>query len=483
MKQQTLRKHVHVGIVLIFYGSPGSFMLPSCLGNHLNMGAMLYRICFSSFFLLTQVAFAQTVEESVQKVRDRYYRINGAGVSLTKQNFEDATYYFEDERIAIVKVPHAEGRYEYYYDYDDRSGYFPYFIYFASKNASQRPDLRLYYRDKMQLVLYKENQEEIALDMYNRPEMAGELLLQSMNYLHAYQNARIPRQQSYKSLMADIRQRITRLRPQIVRTDTISDNSYEEEGGGYDGEVHYYNASNELIRKQVYYGGGHGGEQQNYYYEDGQLIYSAEEKDLWAPMLLSVKALETFYKEGKAIVERSYESHGAASVHREENGEGDFNYNFELVVPKLKVLAAPDMPQTARYAGTYSVDYPLAPGGAAKLLIYPETDNSVLFYIYLNRGAPSHNMGEMYGRIEIDGQRAFMHRQLDFVDEPCHWEVVFGTEGTLTISSKYDERSCGFGFDVYADDDYTRISSDIPESFETYDGRKLYFDKKEQWTY
>ncbi len=76
-----------------------------------------------------QVAFAQTIEEAVQKVRDRYYRINGAGVSLNKQSFEDVTCYFEGERIAIVKVLQPEGRYEYYYD--DRSGYFPYFIYFG----------------------------------------------------------------------------------------------------------------------------------------------------------------------------------------------------------------------------------------------------------------------------------------------------------------------------------------------------------------
>lgn len=219
-------------------------------------------------------------------------------------------------------------------------------------------------------------------------------------------------------------------------------------------------------------------------YEQGELVYSAEEKDLWTPMLLSVQALETFCKEENAILERSYESHGAASVHREENAQGDFNYNFEpVVVPKLKVLAAPDLPQTARCASTYSVDYPLALGGAADLLIYPESDNSVLYYIYLNRGAPSHNMDEMYGKIEIDGQWGFMHRQLDYVDEPYHWEVVFGTDGTLTISSKYDERGCGLGFDVYADGDYKKVSSETPKNFETYDGRKLYFDKNEQWAY
>ena len=444
---------------------------------------MPYRICLLACILIAQATFAQTAEEAVQKVRDRYYRINGAGVSLTRQNFEDAAYYFEGEQIAIVKVTQSEGRYEYYYDYDDRSGYFPYFIYFESKDKQHRPDLRLYYRDKMQLVLYKENQEEVALDMYSRPEMAGELLLQSMNYLHAYQNARIPQQQSYASLMADTRQRAARLRTQTVRTDTISDNSYEDEGGGYDGEVHYFDAAGKLVRKELYYGGGHGGERQNHYYEEEKLIYSAEEKDLWAPMLLTVQARETFYKDGEAIVERSYESHGAASVHREENARGDFQYNYEPVVPKFKVLATPDLPQTTRYAGTYSVDYPLAPGGAADLLIYPETDNTVLFYIYLNRGAPSHNMGEMYGRIEIDGQRGFMHRQLDYEDEPCHWQVVFGENGTLTIESQDGQRGCGFGFNIYADHDYKRVSSEIPQSFETYDGRKLYFEKSEQWNY
>ncbi len=62
--------------------------------------------------------------------------------------------------------------------------------------------------------------------MYNHPEMADELLLQSMNYLHAYQNARIPRQQSYESFMTDIRQQVAQLQNQIVRTGAVRDNSY-----------------------------------------------------------------------------------------------------------------------------------------------------------------------------------------------------------------------------------------------------------------
>jgi hypothetical protein len=442
---------------------------------------MLYRICLWTILLLSQVSWAQTVEEAVQKVRDRYYRINGAGVSLTKQNFEDAIYYFEGERIAIVKVPQPEGRYEYYYDYDDRQGYFPYFIYFESKDKQARPDLRLYYRDMMQLVLYKENQQEIALDMYNRPEMAGELLLHSMNYLHAYQNARIPQRQAYEAKMAEIRQRVKQRKAEIVRADTISDNHYEDEGGGYDGEIHYYDSDGQLVRKQVYYGGEHGSEQEHHYYDGGQLIYSTKEKDLWAPMLLSVQAREVFYKQGKASLSRTYESYGASSVHREENPKGDFHYNYAEVVPKLEVLASTAPLKTARYAGTYRAAYPLAPGGAADLLIYPETDKSLLFYIYLNRGAPSHNMGEMYGRIEIDGQRGFMHRQLDYTDAPCHWELAFGEDGTLSIESRDGQRDCGFGFGVYADHHYKRVSSEVPQSFETLDGRKLHFGRHAQW--
>ena len=449
----------------------------------LNIIFMRKFICIVIGLLVSQYSLAQSVDEAVQKVRDRYYRINGAGVSLSRQDIEEATYYFEEGRIAIVKVPTSEGRYEFYYDYDDRSGYYPYFIYFESKDKSRRPDLRLYYQDKMQLAMYKENQDEIPLDMYSRPEMANELLLKSMNYLHAYRNNSISLRSAYEARMKGVKQQVASLNSHIVKIDTISDNSYEDEGGGYDGEIHYLNAAGEVVKKYVYGGGEHGGEHNITYFDRKHTVYQLEQKSLWAPMLLSVNASETFYEAGQAFIAKNYETYGASSVKYLEESNGDFLYDFEEVTPAIKILADPARLRTARFAGTYKAAYDLGPGGAADLLIYPETDHSVLFFIYLNRGAPSHNMGEMYGRIELDGQRGFLYRQPDYQDEPCGWEVVFGDNGTLEISSRDGQQGCGFGFGVQADHEYQRVSSDIPQSFEPMQRGVMHFNNAENWKY
>lgn len=56
--------------------------------------------------------------------------------------------------------------------------------------------------------------------------------------------------------------------------------------------------------------------------------------------------------------------------------------------------------QTMKYAGTFS--YAKDKNGATgTILIYPESDSTILFYIEINRGAPSYNMGSLYGRLKI----------------------------------------------------------------------------------
>jgi hypothetical protein len=125
--------------------------------------------------------------------------------------------------------------------------------------------------------------------------------------------------------------------------------------------------------------------------------------------------------------------------------------------------------QTSKYAGTFT--YSLGKDKATgTILIYPSTDKTVLFYIDLNIGAPSYNMGSLFGRLKVaDGQGTF-----ETIDKGCRWKVEFTTQG-LTIMTINNLNDCGFGHGVSADGEYKRTSKLVPDYFETGEGIKYQF--------
>src|SRR5689334_3486965 len=57
--------------------------------------------------------------------------------------------------------------------------------------------------------------------------------------------------------------------------------------------------------------------------------------------------------------------------------------------------------RTQKFGGSYSYGKDIEKGRIGWAEIYPETDSTILFYLELNRGAPSYNMGQLYGRLLI----------------------------------------------------------------------------------
>ena len=75
---------------------------------------------------------------------------------------------------------------------------------------------------------------------------------------------------------------------------------------------------------------------------------------------------------------------------------------------------------TSRLAGTFS--FSLGNDKASgTVLVYPETDNTILFYVDLNRGAPSYNMGSLFGRLKIEDDKGTFETQ----DKGCRWTMKF----------------------------------------------------------
>lgn len=53
-------------------------------------------------------------------------------------------------------------------------------------------------------------------------------------------------------------------------------------------------------------------------------------------------------------------------------------------------------PKTLIYAGSYSFGSNVEKRSVGSLIVYPETDSTILFYFQGNKGAPSYNIGQLY---------------------------------------------------------------------------------------
>jgi hypothetical protein len=135
---------------------------------------------------------------------------------------------------------------------------------------------------------------------------------------------------------------------------------------------------------------------------------------------------------------------------------------------------------TTKHAGEYSWASKNAGGAGGQVIVYPESNSTILFYLYQNRGEPSFNMGELYGRVTItNGTGVFFNK--DYPGSNCKFRLTFIGE-KLTIETLESKEDCGFGGGVYADGEFTRTSAKIPEYFEGIE-RKVYFKttKPEQY--
>lgn len=132
--------------------------------------------------------------------------------------------------------------------------------------------------------------------------------------------------------------------------------------------------------------------------------------------------------------------------------------------------------QTSKYAGTY--DYGGDPNRhrSGSMIVYPETDSTILFYVDLISGPPSYSLGELYGRIRITNDSGTFNANFDSSESGCKWRLKFSKNAVRikTLDLHYD---CHFGHDVYADGVFKRKSRKIPISFDDQSGKTIYFKK------
>lgn len=122
-------------------------------------------------------------------------------------------------------------------------------------------------------------------------------------------------------------------------------------------------------------------------------------------------------------------------------------------------------------AGTYSFggDGEKGPGGS--VLIYPVNENSALFLLDINRGAPSYNSGQLFGEMKIEDNIG------TYVDPDLNCLLKFEfSANQLIVSYGEGQNDCGFGNGVYANNTYSHTDKSVPTHFTNGEGEEIQFE-------
>lgn len=131
---------------------------------------------------------------------------------------------------------------------------------------------------------------------------------------------------------------------------------------------------------------------------------------------------------------------------------------------------------TSKYAGKYAYGKNIEKERIGVLTVYAESDTTLLFYIDLNRGAPSYNMGSLYGRIIVRDDSGVFYKAGHDSAKGCKLLFKFSKNKCKIITFE-DQDYCDFGFGVFADGEFKKEKTSPPDNFVDQTGRKIYFRK------
>ena len=131
---------------------------------------------------------------------------------------------------------------------------------------------------------------------------------------------------------------------------------------------------------------------------------------------------------------------------------------------------------TSKYAGEYGYGHNIEKERIGYLQVYAESDSTILFYMDLNRGAPSYNMGALYGRVRIVNDSGTSFTKFDTLSNGCKLLFYFSKD-KIDISTIGEQDDCYFGNGVEADGSFKKYSNKTKPYFENQEGKKIYFKK------
>lgn len=124
--------------------------------------------------------------------------------------------------------------------------------------------------------------------------------------------------------------------------------------------------------------------------------------------------------------------------------------------------------------GTYSFGDNIEKGPVGSVIVYPLTDTSALFFLDVCRGAPSYNLGQLFGQMTIKDHIGVYDSQLDGDDLNCLIKFEFDSD-QLKVTTGEGSDDCGFGHTLYANNTYKLVDKSIPKYFINGEGDTIQF--------
>jgi len=129
---------------------------------------------------------------------------------------------------------------------------------------------------------------------------------------------------------------------------------------------------------------------------------------------------------------------------------------------------------TASYAGEYNWGDTTREQAGGTLLVYPESDSTVLLALDVSNGPPAFHLGTLYRRAVVRrgvGQCAVQNEANRL---NCRLQLAFSPQAVVVETEK-GHGECGFGQGVRADATYRRTSATVPQQFIDGEGREVRF--------
>jgi hypothetical protein len=102
-------------------------------------------------------------------------------------------------------------------------------------------------------------------------------------------------------------------------------------------------------------------------------------------------------------------------------------------------------------------------GRMGDLTLFRIEKNKYKFWLSVNRGWPSYNMGELDGFIEVENSRAVYNTKMEFSDSSCAVLFVFSAK-SIEVEQSSGSNECGFGHNVYAGGTYKLKTRKAPKN-------------------
>ena len=138
--------------------------------------------------------------------------------------------------------------------------------------------------------------------------------------------------------------------------------------------------------------------------------------------------------------------------------------------------------KTSKYAGLYSYGKNVEHEKVGTIIIYPDTDSTVLFYFESNTGPSAFTMGEYYGRVKILNGLGTLNTHQANSENSCQWNFVFSKK-TVLIQTASNVNECGFPKGVSIDGNYNRQIKGIIEECLDLHGEAINFGALKPETY